>query len=329
MDGLLSVKRATLVAATLVFAVLGLLPLFLMIASSLRVDDGFGGKNYVEVLGDPRIWILFRNSLLLAFSTTVVAGLAGVPLGILLARTDLLLSKSILVIFSLPLFFPPYILAVGWFEMLGRGGLLSRWVGPATVETTSRWLFGLPGAVLVLASALLPIVMLLTITSLRVMNPALEEAGRLSCNWPSVIRQITIPLVKPGILMSLVLVFLLSFGEFGAPMFLRFSVFPVASFTQLSAFYNFGTATAAAMPMIALVFAGLLARPENSSPKDLFVSVGTSIRNGTNSTGAKYAACAPGGSSAGGDPGRDAPQRRPLAWDINHCTQRSDRTRWG
>src|SRR5713101_7750809 len=63
----------------------------------------------------------------------------------------------------------------------------------------------------------------------------------------------------PGILLSLVLVFLLSMGEFGAPAFLRLSVFPVASFTQASAFYNFGAATAAAMPMIAVVLVGLLA----------------------------------------------------------------------
>ena len=259
MGGLLSVKRTTLVAAALIFAVVGLLPLCLMIGSSFWVEGGLSVRNYAEVLGNSRFWALFRNSLSLATLTTVVAGLAGVPLGVLLAKTDLPLSRTLAVIFSLPLLFPPYILAVGWFEILGRGGILSRWIGLATGEATSQWLFGLPGAVLVLASALLPIVLLLTITYLRGMNPRLEEAGRLSCSWPAVIRQITIPLITPGILLSLVLVFLLSMGEFGAPAFLRLSVFPVASFTQASAFYNFGAATAAAMPMIAVVFAGLLA----------------------------------------------------------------------
>jgi iron(III) transport system permease protein len=259
MGGLLSAKRTTLVAAALVFAVVGLLPLGLMIGSSLWVDGGFSVRNYVEVLGNARTWVLFRNSLLLAALTTAVAGLIGVPLGILVAKTDLPLTRSLTVIFSLPLLFPPYILAVGWFEILGRGGILARWIGVAAGETTSKWLFGLPGGVLVLAAAFLPIVLLLTITFLRGINPGLEEAGRLSCGWPAVIRRITIPLIMPGIVLSLVLVFLLSMGEFGAPAFLRLSVFPVASFTQSSAFYNFGAATAAAMPMIAVVFAGLLA----------------------------------------------------------------------
>ena len=256
MGGLLIMKRTTLIAAALVFAVVGLLPLCLMIGSSLWVDGGFSMRNYMEVLGNPQTWILFRNSLLLATLTTAVAGLAGVMLGILVAKTDLPLSGSLSVIFSLPLLFPPYILAVGWFEILGRGGILAHWIPIG--ETTSRWLFGFPGAVLVLGAAFLPIVLLLTITYLRDVNPSLEAAARLSAGWPAVLKRITIPLITPGILLSLVLVFLLTMGEFGAPAFLRLNVFPVASFTQSAAFYNFGAATSAAMPLIAVVLAGLL-----------------------------------------------------------------------
>ncbi|MEQ1887491.1 MAG: ABC transporter permease subunit, partial [Bryobacteraceae bacterium] len=102
------------------------------------------------------------------------------------------------------------------------------------------------------------VVLLLTIAYLRGVDPSLEEAGRLSSGPAAVLKRITIPLITPGILLSLILVFLLSMGEFGAPAFLRLSVFPVASFTQSSAFYNFGAATAAAIPLIAVVIAGLL-----------------------------------------------------------------------
>jgi iron(III) transport system permease protein len=57
--------------------------------------------------------------------------------------------------------------------------------------------------------------------------------------------------------LSLVLVFLLTMGEFGAPAFLRVTVFPVATFTELTAFYNFGAATAAALPLVAVALLGL------------------------------------------------------------------------
>jgi iron(III) transport system permease protein len=254
----LNSKSTTLVAAGLVLAVVGLLPVCFMILSSVVVDGGLSFKNYAEALGNVRTWMLFKNSVVLAALTTAIAGLLGVAMGIILARTDLPLRKSIAGLFVLPLIFPPYILAVGWFEVLGRTGILSHWIGMGAAELTSRWLFSLPGAVLVLAAAFLPIVLLLTMTYLSGINPNLEDAARLSFRWPQVIRKVTIPMIMPGVLLSLILVFLSTMGEFGAPAFLRLNVFPVASLTQSSAFYNFGAATAAAMPLMAVVLAGLL-----------------------------------------------------------------------
>lgn len=73
MGGLLSTKRITLMAAVVVLAIVGLLPLCLMVGSSLWVDGSLSSRNYVEVLGNARTWILFRNSLVLATLTTAVA----------------------------------------------------------------------------------------------------------------------------------------------------------------------------------------------------------------------------------------------------------------
>ncbi len=252
MGRVLSSRRITLLAAVAMLIIAGVLPLSVMLAASLA-DLG----NYTGTLGNVRIWGLFRTSLLLAMLTTGFAGFAGVTLGILFAKTDLPLRTVLAVGLSLPLLFPPYILAVGWYEVLGRGGLLAQWAGSAAGEATSRWLFGSPGVVLVLATAFLPVVLLLTMTYLNAVNPALEQAARLSSGWPAVLKSITIPLAAPGILLSLVLVFLLTMGEFGAPAFLRVDVFPVASFTQFTAFYNFGVATAAALPLMVVALLGL------------------------------------------------------------------------
>jgi iron(III) transport system permease protein len=90
--------------------------------------------------------------------------------------------------------------------------------------------------------------MLLSIASISSVNPSLEEAARLSCGWTWVLRYISLPLAGPGILLSLILTFLLAFGELSAPSFLRLEMFPMESFTQFSAFYNAGRATAAAIP---------------------------------------------------------------------------------
>ena len=245
-------KRIALWAAVAILVLVGVLPLCVMLFASLG-DVG----NYTGTLGNARVWALFRSSLLLATLSTLVAGTAGVALGILIAKTDLPFRMMLAVVFSLPLLFPPCILAVGWFEVLGRGGLLARWAGPAVGATSSRWLFGMPGVVLVLVTAFMPVVLLLTMTYLQAVNPTLEEAARFSIGWLAILGRITIPLASPGIVLSLVLVFLLSMGEFGAPAFLRVDVFPVASFTQITAFYNFGAATAAALPLFVVALAGL------------------------------------------------------------------------
>jgi iron(III) transport system permease protein len=245
-------KSVTLWTAVAVLAAAGVLPLCVMLAVSVA-----DVRNYTATLGSARIWALFHTSVVMAMLTTAFAGLAGVTLGILLAKTDLPMRLALAVVLSLPLLFPPYILAVGWFEVLGRGGLLAQLAGSGAGEAASRWLFGLPGAVLVLATAFLPVVLLLTMTYLLSVNPTLEQAARLSAGWPAVLKSITIPLTTPGIVLSLVLVFLLTMGEFGAPAFLRVDVFPVAAFTQFTAFYNFGAATAASLPLVAVVLAGL------------------------------------------------------------------------
>ncbi len=252
MDRVLNSKRITLWVAVAIFVIAGVLPLCFMLAASLT-----SAANYTATLGNPRTWGLLRSSLLLAMFTTTLASLAGVTLGIVLAKTDLPLRSVFAVVLSMPLLFPPYILAVGWYEALGRGGLLSQWAGSAVGEATSAWLFAFPGAVLVLTTAFLPVVLLLTMTYLRAVNPALEQAARLSSRWPAVLGSITIPLAAPGIVLSLVLVFLMTMGEFGAPAFLRVDVFPVASFTQFTAFYNFGAATAAALPLVVVALLGL------------------------------------------------------------------------
>jgi ABC-type Fe3+ transport system permease subunit len=135
-----------------------------------------------------------------------------------------------------------------------RRGLASSLWGETTAQVVSRLLFGLPGAVLVLASTFIPAVILATMTFVRTVNPPLEEAARLSARPLRVLCGITVPLMRPGLVLAATLVFLLALGEFGAPQFLRYAVFPVESFTQFSAFYNFGAATAAAMPLALLTF---------------------------------------------------------------------------
>ena len=202
-----------------------------------------------------------EHSLQLSLLTASIATLMGVPLGILLGKTDLPLRGSLTPLLTAPLLIPPYVLAVAWFSILGRTGVLGGILPDAWSQKISSVFFGLWGCTFMLTSAFMPIAMLLTIAFLRTVNPRLENAARLVSGWSSVLLRITLPLVLPAIAFAAVLIFLLSLGEIGVPMYLRFSVYPTEILTQFAAFYDFRAATVAAIPLlvVTLVILGLQA----------------------------------------------------------------------
>jgi iron(III) transport system permease protein len=61
-----------------------------------------------------------------------------------------------------------------------------------------------------------------------------------------------LPMMLPGLLFGGIVVFLLALGEVGVPMLLRYTVYPVETLTQFSAFYDFGAAAASTTPLLAI-----------------------------------------------------------------------------
>jgi iron(III) transport system permease protein len=256
-------ERLTLILATLVLAVIGLLPVAAMLKETLSAGGGFSLNAYRALLSsDNQFLLLMGHSLQLSVLTAIISTLVGVPLGVLLGKTNLPLRGALTLLFTAPLLMPSYVLAVAWFSILGRTGLLSSILPYAWSQEISSAFFGLFGCTFVLVSAFMPIAMLLTIAFLRTVNPRLENAGRLVAGWPSILRRITLPLMAPAIAFAAVLILLLSLGEIGAPMYLRFSVYPVETLTQFAAFYDFRAATVAAAPLllVTLIILGLQSR---------------------------------------------------------------------
>ena len=242
-------KRLTLYITIFLFVGIGLVPVIVMFFKSLFFDGGSSLENYGTLLQSNREWTLLFNTLVLAGATTFITVLLGVPLGTLFSKTDLPFRRLFAVLFIIPLIIPSYILAVAWFYCMGRSGIVAGVLGETAGIVTSKFLFGFGGTLFVIVSALLPIVIILTMTYLRMVNQEMEEAGRLYSSWPVVLKKITLPLISPGIALGALITFILTLGEFGVPSFLRFDVYSVESFTRFSAFYGFNSATAAAVPL--------------------------------------------------------------------------------
>jgi iron(III) transport system permease protein len=249
-------KRLILTIAAVLLAIFGLLPVLAMVASTFFPDGSFSLKAYQAFFfASKQPMVLMGHSVVLSLSVTFLATVAGLPLGVLLGKSDLPLRRSFVVLFTLPLLIPPYVIAVAWFSALGKGGWIIPALPRAVSELLTPALFGLYGCMGVLFTTFMPVVMLLTIAYLDAVNPRLENAGRLVGRWPTVLWRITLPLIAPAILFAAVLVFLLTLGEVGVPTFLRYPVYPLETLTQFAAFYDFSAATVAAIPMLAITVA--------------------------------------------------------------------------
>lgn len=203
----------------------------------------------LEVFASSRPWALLANSL--GLSGAVVAGtlMVGVPMGILLARTEVVGRRLLLLAHAFPMFLPPFLLALGWFYLFGRQGFLGG-------ETSSGLLFHPLGHVVVLTLAFTPVVTALVALGLWNLDPSIEEAARIVARTGRVALGILLPAAWPSIALAGIVVFALAFSELGVPMFLRVDVYPAAVFSRLGGIdYNPGEALLLALPLLPVAVA--------------------------------------------------------------------------
>ena len=257
-----------LVAAGAALAALALLPLA-SLAGELARGDAL--RQALRALSSPRTWTLFLSSLGIAAAVTLVSLAIGAPLGVLLGRCDVPARRAALWLHAFPLFVPPFLLALGWFHLLGRGGMLGS-------EPGARLLFSPPGAVLVLALALAPVVTSLVAVALQAVDPSLEEAALLVASRRRTAIRILLPLVRPAIALAALVVFSLAFSELGVPMFLRVHAYPGLLFSRLGGVdYAPGEAFGLALPLLA-VAGGLLAFERRAAGRRSFAVLGLRSR---------------------------------------------------
>src|SRR3984893_10983190 len=139
-------KRLTLAAAALALIAIGLLPVLAMVANTFYVAGEFSLTAYETLLASgQQLTFLMGRSVLLSVSVSFVSMVVGVPLGVLLGRTNLPLRGALTMLLTMPLLVPPYVIAVAWFAVLGWSGWIGGFLSPATSEFLSSTFFGLYG----------------------------------------------------------------------------------------------------------------------------------------------------------------------------------------
>ncbi|KJK60046.1 ABC transporter permease [Saccharothrix sp. ST-888] len=165
-------------------------------------------------LSSTEVWEALRLSLICATAATGLSLLVGVPLAWLLARTDFPGRRFIRALVTLPLVLPPVVGGVALLLVLGRNGIIGRWLDSAFGITLP---FHTSGVVLAEAFVAMPFLVISVEGALRAADPRYEEAAAtLGASRLTAFRRVTLPLIAPGIGAGAVLAWARALGEFGA-----------------------------------------------------------------------------------------------------------------
>ncbi len=211
-------------------------------------------------------WSPLLLSLQITAVATVLMLAVGLPLALLLARRRFPGATLVEALVNLPLVLPPTVVGYYLLLALGRGSPVVDWFG-------WRILFTWGAAAIASAIVGLPLLVQSARAAIASVDPALEHAARtLGSSELEVLRRVTLPLARRGILAGLVLAAARALGEFGATLMVAGNI-PGRTQTMPLAIYDavqnrdYGRANGMVLVMTGLAFLSLWAVRRFEQPR--------------------------------------------------------------
>ncbi|HSJ23487.1 MAG TPA: iron ABC transporter permease [Longimicrobiales bacterium] len=229
------------------------LPLLRVLMASVVQDGGWTLETWRTMLTRHGALVPLWNSLRLAATVAVTGTVAGFAAAYTITMVAVPGRRAFRFVAMLPMLAPPFMIALAAIMLLGRNGVITRSVLEPLFGTGVE-IYGFGGLVLVQTLTFFPLSMLLLLGTLAGMDPSLEEAAQAQGATPyRVFRDIVLPLAVPGLLSSMLLMFIESLADFGNPLILGgdFRVLSVAAFLRITG--EFDTAGGAVLAILLLV----------------------------------------------------------------------------
>ena len=220
---------------------------------------GYTLVNYIDLftstLAKTNLWTPLLNTIYLAVGTCLVSILFGGVFAFLVTRTNLAWRKYLSSIFIFPYIMPQWTLAVVWQNLFNSNavtgtsnGLLAATAG---IQMPLWWCKGLFPSLVVLGLHYAPFAYILIGGIFRNMDANLEEAATIldTPKWRIMCR-ITLPMVKPAILSTILLVFGSAMGSYPVPHYLGLTTL-ATKYISLNSKY---TGEASILAIIMMVF---------------------------------------------------------------------------
>lgn len=196
--------------------------------------------------------IPFLTSVFIASATAFLSLIIGLPLAIILSKTDFFAKTLFKYLYLVPIFIPPSIIALTWIGILGE----------------SKHLYSPMSAVIMLTLCYFPFITLLSIGGISSVGRNIEEAARLDYGNLGVLWHITIPYASKFIIAATLFVFVFAISNYEIPALLGVHTFPVEIFARFSAAYDYASAFMLSIPLVILCTALIIIAGKTMQNKD-------------------------------------------------------------
>jgi iron(III) transport system permease protein len=178
----------------------------------------FTTENFTRLFTEAGFGSVALNTLMFAVMTTVLTLLIAVPMAIVVVRTNIPGRRFFGAAMQWPFFISSLILGFGWITMYGPAGFAS--VQVKRILGFLPWdLYTIPGMAITEAVALAPIAYVFCSNALRNSDASLEGAAQTVGAGPfRILWSVIIPMLRPPMVYSSVLVFSMSIETLSIPL---------------------------------------------------------------------------------------------------------------
>lgn len=184
-------------------------------------DGNFSPWQFVSILERRYILTVITNSILLATAVGLSATFFGLVCAIYTARIAVKTAFIGRMFSILPTVTPPFVVGLGATLMLGRSGYVTQWMVDWFGFTRTNWLYGFNGIWIAQVLALSPMSFMILDGAIKSLSPSVEEASyTLRANQWQTFLNVFLPLLRPALANSFLIVFVNSLADFSNPLVL-------------------------------------------------------------------------------------------------------------
>ncbi|MCM3740326.1 iron ABC transporter permease [Oceanobacillus luteolus] len=196
------------------------------------------------------------NSLKLSLIVSLWVLVICIPIAYGIARTKMPFKKTIGALCTIPLVIPTFISAYAFIIMFGRSGWVTYIYEKFGGEGMLLDPYTMTGIAIVQIFFFFPYALWPMVAAFKVTDASLEEASRNmgAKGWLTFIT-VTFPIALPGMLSTMLVIFAVSFSDFGTPIILApndLNLIVVDAYREISGFFNWGGAAILTVIMIAV-----------------------------------------------------------------------------